>query len=657
MAVAVAVALAAAPVVAAAVVMDRAAVVSAASGGSNSPTGVTAVLTNAEDGAAIYADRILGSMNRGVTTDYVAPALDIPTFRRPLTPSQASTANSSTGGGTGGGTAGNGGGGGGGGTGTTTSTTGVQTANDLAFGDGGSSLSSAIVTGAFAMVSSALDYWTSLNQTGVTSDAYLTQPVGATNLNYGANAFKDLSAYNNPDGINAILQWTAVPITNANDGLSASTPHELLASPNFPSYSRISVSNAIAAIEGIEALSYLTSHDDLKLIDANHDNNITTQELQTFVDTSAKTGNAEAGAMARLLGGTARIAPVAGFVGSTDPTATGYNGNEYISANSTTYTAASYNDNPEQPDVLQRRFNFFDYSADGNLNGSVTISQLSMLQHNLLPSPDSFVIVDRQRASANGYLINPTAQRNYTDLQHILPKYQWVPKSALTRYRNISPAQFKVDRGVQPGTTFPLYTLYNGPITRTGKVVNNITANPNRPTVVTNGSNGSSTAAAKPFAQSSTTAASLATTLNVAPANSVNVAQTSAKSSSSTTVAPSDSASLAAILNPTAAATTTGSTTSSASSQPTPAASTATTNAAQPVVVPPTSFAATTPTATKTANPVVTPTTAAPVVAPSAPTSNTSNTSAVNTARKVVATTKSKGFFNNVSSTFKKIFH
>ena len=86
-------------------------------------------------------------------------------------------------------------------------------------------MSSAIVTGAYSMVASALDYWISLNQAnGVTSDAYLTTPVGVNTLNFGPHAIKDLSAYNNPDGINGILAYTAVPAADVNDGGSLSTP-------------------------------------------------------------------------------------------------------------------------------------------------------------------------------------------------------------------------------------------------------------------------------------------------------------------------------------------------------------------------------------------------------------------------------------------------
>ena len=86
-------------------------------------------------------------------------------------------------------------------------------------------MSAAIVTGAYALVASALDYWINLSHAnGVTSDAYLTQPVGVNTLNFGKHAFKDLSAYNNPDGINGILAYTAVPAFDVNNVDSLSTP-------------------------------------------------------------------------------------------------------------------------------------------------------------------------------------------------------------------------------------------------------------------------------------------------------------------------------------------------------------------------------------------------------------------------------------------------
>ncbi len=391
-------------------------------------TGEIGALTAGDIINGIFSDRILAAANRNFTTDFAAPALDIPTFRRRIFVTTATD--------------------------TTTTTNDIN--EHLTFQDSGTSLSAAMVTGAYALVSSALDYWTKLNVTGVTTDAYLTQPVGVRSLNFGPHALKDLSAYNNPDGINAILQWTAVPATDRNDQLGSSTPPYLFGSTQFRSYSRISVSNAIAAIEGEIALQYLIDNKVFPIIDANKNGLISAQELQDFVDNSSKIGMPEAGAMARLLGGTARIA-----------------------GNSTTSAFES----PDQPDVLQRRFNFFDYAADGQLNGSVSIDEFKVLAHTLLPTPDAFVVNDRQRSSANSFLVDPTAKRDFTELQHILPNYQFVPKGAFLKYRNISPARFKVNRLV-PGVDsilrqLPVYALFSS-------------GGPTSPSVITNASAGSS---------------------------------------------------------------------------------------------------------------------------------------------------------------------
>ena len=152
---------------------------------------------------------------------------------------------------------------------------------------------------------------------GVTSDAYLTTPVGVKTLNFGPHAFKDLSAYNNPDGINGILAYTAVPAADVNDGDSLSTPplvgttdgqHHFTGTTSPPSYARVSIGNAIASIEGTIAIQYLLSHNVFPIIDTNSDGIITAQEIQNFTDTAATKGLAEAGAMARLLGGTSTYA-------------------------------------------------------------------------------------------------------------------------------------------------------------------------------------------------------------------------------------------------------------------------------------------------------------------------------------------------------------
>ena len=85
-----------------------------------------------------------------------------------------------------------------------------------------------------------------------------------------------------------------------------------------------------------------------------------------------------------------------------------------------------------------------------------------MLANTLLPQPDSYVIVDRQRASANGFLVAPLARRNFEDLQHLLPKYMFVPPSAIKKYRNLSPLSFGVNKNEKPGTALPFYSLFGG---------------------------------------------------------------------------------------------------------------------------------------------------------------------------------------------------
>jgi hypothetical protein len=387
-------------------------------------------LTAGDTTSAIWAGRLLASDNRSMTTDFTAPEIDIPTFRRGL----VTVAGTGT---------------------TTSSTTGQSTdLNDSnTFVQGGTSLSAAEVTGAYAMVSSALNYWSQLSANPVTSDAYLTQPVGANTLNFGAHAIRNLGGWNTPDGINAILAWTSIPVTDANDSLSAAGPPTLKGSANFRQFAQISVSNAIAAVEGYEAINYLLDHNDFPIIDANHDNKVTAQELQTFEDNATQMGLPEAGAMARLLGGTDRINQNTITQGLSIPTNNG-------GAN----TTAGSNDAPEQPDVLQRRFNFFDYAADGQLNGSIPLSEFQLLSHSLLPSPTAFVITNRQRASTSGFLLDPTAQRNFKDLQHTQLRFALAPANVVRRFRNITPSQFRVNRlGVGDTVTGggPIFELFN----------------------------------------------------------------------------------------------------------------------------------------------------------------------------------------------------
>ncbi len=393
-------------------------------GGGNGNNGGASANTGA---GVFYSDRVLGAANRSVTTDFAAPALDVPTFRRRFVGDASLT---------------------------------------MTYTAGGTSLSAGIVTGSYAVVSSALQYWTNQLTTASTADAYLTQPVGVKTLNFGTNAFANLTPYNTPDGINGILAYTAVAATDVNDGQSQSGPFRLKGdSTQFRSYARVDVGNAVASIEGTVALQYLFAHNAFDIIDTNHNGLITAQEIQTFVDDSARLGLPEDGAMARLLGGTARAAT-----------------NDQNGFTSTGLTG----DTPEQPDALQRRFNYFDYAADGDLNGAVSIDSLKMLSTKLLPQPDQYVVVDRQRASANGYLLAPDTKRNFNDLKYLKPTYMFVPKSKVQGYAKRTPASFGVNKGLQPNTTNgPVYSLFSAPVKATKTAKKTTVAKKTTPVIVT----------------------------------------------------------------------------------------------------------------------------------------------------------------------------
>ncbi len=496
-------------------------------GGSGSSTGGAGGTTTSGAGGAaaltagnlaIYSDELLAAANRSSTTDYAAPALDIPTFSRNSVANSLAASTTATG-----------------------TAAGAALTGPLVFTDAGTSLATAMVTGSFSLVSSALNYWINLNQTGYTDSAYLNMPVGTRTLNFGPNAFKDLRPYANPDGVNAILQWTAVPAYDVNYGLVGTTtstaaaggiaggagtgatgasglfqaPPSIYGTNDPRAYSRISVSNAIAAVEGDIAINWLLKHNVLPLIDTNHSGLITAQDIQNFVDNAASMGMPEAGAMAALLGGTG----AAVSAGSTEF------GTGTVSTNGTNGESS---DQPDSPAALQRRFNFFDYAANGSLKGAIPISSFPILARTLLPPPDAFRIIDRQASSGNGYLIAPTAQRDYKNLQHLLPTYVWVPKSALVKYRNVSPAAFGIAKGLDPLTSSPRYTLFDVP--------NTASTNSN---TVSNGSS-SGTAGSTSSGSSSTSGSGGTSGSNVIASTNVGTS-TNTTTTASTTATPTTS--------------------------------------------------------------------------------------------------------------------
>lgn len=371
----------------------------------------------------LFQDKILAASNRNFTLDFMAPALDVPTFRRTFA--------------------------------------GDGNINNV-FTEAGTSLSAGIVAGSFTYLASALDFYIELAQKGFTVSGYLNTPVDTLQLNYGANVLRNFEAYNNPDGINSILQWTAVPVTDsdiagANVGGVPQPPNSLAKPSQFRDFSRIDLGNAVAAIEGSIALPYLINTGAMAIIDSNGNGFVTAQEIQNFVDRSSTIGLAEAGSLARLLGGTDAAN---GINDTSGPT-------EFVSAivggpiNPQGFT--SQGEQPDQPDALLRRFTFFDFAADGKVDGVVSMDQWNVMARTLLPPPDSNVIVDRQRGSTSGYLLDGTPVRNQADLQHLLGSYAFAPLRRVRRAINPfnSPNKFGVNRGVPALNQSPVYTLFD----------------------------------------------------------------------------------------------------------------------------------------------------------------------------------------------------
>jgi subtilisin family serine protease len=383
-------------------------------------SGQTAPAFTAGD-TLLFQDKILAASNRGYTTDYGAPAIDVPTFGRTFV--------------------------------------GDGNANNI-FDESGTSLSAGIISGSYTMLASALDYYSELAIKGFTVDGYLNTPVDSLQLDYGPSTLRNLSMYNNPDGINSILQWTAVPVADSDiPGASVVTPPMSLAKPTqYRDFARVDIGNAVAAVEGSIALPYLINSGAMQVIDSNSNGFITAQEIQNFVDKSSTIGMSEAGALARFLGGTASP-PYNREVSGPREFIT-----DFVTSPIARLGFTSQEEQPDQPDALARRFVFFDWVADGKLDGVVSLDQYTMLAHTLLPAPDSFAVSNRIGGSTGGFLVDADAVRNISDLQRLLPSYAFASgRGPWKRYLNpnFSPNRFGINRGVPSLNQTPVYTLFD----------------------------------------------------------------------------------------------------------------------------------------------------------------------------------------------------
>ena len=160
--------------------------------------------------------------------------------------------------------------------------------------------------------------------------------------------------------------------------------------------------------------------------------------------------------MARLLGGTSTTAL------------------PEVALNNTTC-----NENPDQPAVLQRRFNYFDYLANGQLQGGISIQSFKMLSRTLFPCP---IVRDRRPAAGLGQRLPRRPDRPAKlRLAAAAPAELYVGAEVGEGVVEVAgpvsqrlAGTVRIDRNVRPGTTFPLYTLFAvGPVadTQAGETV------------------------------------------------------------------------------------------------------------------------------------------------------------------------------------------
>lgn len=286
----------------------------------------------------------------------------------------------------------------------------------------GTSASSPIVAGHFVFGFDVVAQWTAVAARGGVIAAndpaladlhqYLVRDLSSApgsdiNLAIGG-ALPDFASYLNPDGINAILQWTAIPREDVNIGASITTPtgteddveqQRLLNSTRYRTYSHLNMANFISAVEGSVALRYFQANPaQLALLDASGGSAgvITINDIDRFV--ADNTRDASARAMARLLGGGDRIARV-------------------------------------------NRLAFLDIVQDERQNGGIVVSQIGTLISRLLPGNRDFVITDRHSSANRAYALDSTALRNYHDL-NFLSRSTMLSPSFPAEFRNFSPADF-----------------------------------------------------------------------------------------------------------------------------------------------------------------------------------------------------------------------
>jgi hypothetical protein len=234
-------------------------------------------------------------------------------------------------------------------------------------------------------------------------------------LNIG-DVIPNFRTYLNPDGINSLLQWSAVPREDVNLGESVFNEvgtddnvaqQRLIASNRYRSYSHANIADLLSVIEGSVALNYfIATPGALAALDATLPGTpglVTAAEIEAYVANPANGFNNRA--MARLLGGTARIANL-------------------------------------------NRLAYLDLVQDEHVHGGIVTAGIAALADKLLPAPNEFVITNRDASADKRYAVDSTALRSYHDF--IYREGVLAPRGS-TKQRLQSPDQIHFGTGPDAG--------------------------------------------------------------------------------------------------------------------------------------------------------------------------------------------------------------
>ncbi len=287
----------------------------------------------------------------------------------------------------------------------------------------GTSASAPLVTGSFLFGYDVVAQWAevlgaggaiapdSADQTIRRLNQYLTREitlpgVTAPTITLGGVVPANIAEYLNPDGVNSILQWTAIPREDVNIGATFDAPagvddsveqERAFNSHRYRVYSHVNIANALAAVEGTIALNFFVANPAaLAALDAaaGTPGLITAVDIDTFVADPLQLASARA--MARLLGGTGRVARL-------------------------------------------NRLAYLDLVQDAVQNGGIFTATIADLADRLLPEPTDFRITARAASADIPYALDPTAIRAYQALKF---RPDDIFRGITKKLRRMSPDEF-----------------------------------------------------------------------------------------------------------------------------------------------------------------------------------------------------------------------